>query len=249
MGYNILYILLFANVVIAQSRFSFPKKETVNYSINYGIINGGSASLTVNYHKNESNTYQILGEGESNYIVDLFFPVKETYLTEINKKTLLPVYLYANILEGSFKKRQELNYFHTENVVQNINGETYPLTDSSHNFLSAFFYYRHLIPNEIEENYTLQIPLFIENIGHYMMEVIFLKEEVVSTKFGDINCLKFMPKVIPGRIFKNETDLKIWISNDPNKLLIKVEMGILVGKLYAIIKSYENIKFPLSINE
>ena len=58
-----------------------------------------------------------------------------------------------------------------------------------------------------------------------------------------------MPKVIPGRMFKNETDLTIWISNDPNRLLIKVEMGILVGKISAIINSYENIKFPLSINE
>ncbi|MBE50438.1 MAG: hypothetical protein CMP51_01975 [Flavobacteriales bacterium] len=249
MIYKILSILLFANFGLAQSHFSIPKKEKVTYSIKYGLINGGSASLSMNYHNKESNTYRIVGKGESNYFINLFFPVKETYLTEINKTTLLPIYFYANIIEGNFKKTQELNYFHKENVVQNINEEKFTLTDSAHNFLSAFFYYKNLLPNKLEENYKLKIPLFFENTGHYIMEVIFLKEELVSTKFGDINCLKFMPKVIPGRIFKNETDLTIWISNDPNRLLIKVEMGILVGKIYAIINSYENIKFPLSINE
>ena len=61
----------------------------------------------------------------------------------------------------------------------------------------------------------------------YNMEVIFLGEEIINTDIGQyIKCLKFSPKVQVGRVFKNEDDLTIWVSDDKNHLLIKVELEI-----------------------
>ena len=44
-------------------------------------------------------------------------------------------------------------------------------------------------------------------------------------------------------------NLTIWISDDKNHLLIKAEMGILVGSLAIDIQTSKNIKFPLSITD
>ena len=52
-----------------------------------------------------------------------------------------------------------------------------------------------------------------------------------------------------GIYFKNEDDLTIWVSDDKNHILVKVELGIWVGSIDATITSVENIKFPLSITE
>ena len=50
-------------------------------------------------------------------------------------------------------------------------------------------------------------------------------------------------------MFKNEDDLTIWISDDKNRLLVKVELGIWVGSIDAVIANAKNIKFPLSITD
>ena len=60
---------------------------------------------------------------------------------------------------------------------------------------------------------------------NYMMEVKYLATEVINSKIGKIRCIKLQPKVQIGRVFSNEDDLIIWVSDDKNHILIKVETG------------------------
>ena len=50
-------------------------------------------------------------------------------------------------------------------------------------------------------------------------------------------------------MFSHPHDLTIWVSDDKNHLLIRLEMKILVGNIKADIKTAKNIKFPLSITD
>ena len=84
---------------------------------------------------------------------------------------------------------------------------------------------------------------------NYLMEVNYLSTEIINSKLGKIRCIKLQPKVQVGRVFSNEDDLTIWISDDKNHLLIKAEMSILVGSLAIDIQTSKNIKFPLSITD
>ena len=43
--------------------------------------------------------------------------------------------------------------------------------------------------------------------------------------------------------------MKIWISDDENKLMIKVETKIIVGVIKAELSSFKGLKTPLSITE
>ena len=97
-------------------------------------------------------------------------------------------------------------------------------------------------PCKIKDNIFL-------NEENYNLEVEYLGTEFIETKIGKIRCLKFSPKVQVGRVFKNEDDLTIWVSDDENHLLVKVEMGIWIGSIDATITSTKNIKFPLSITD
>ncbi len=43
--------------------------------------------------------------------------------------------------------------------------------------------------------------------------------------------------------------MKIWISNDKNNLLLRVETKIWAGLIKAVLQEYKHLKHPLSIIE
>jgi len=50
-----------------------------------------------------------------------------------------------------------------------------------------------------------------------------------------------------GRVFENGEQLKIWITDDANHLLLKVEAEIWAGTVKAVLEDYKESKHPLSI--
>jgi hypothetical protein len=59
----------------------------------------------------------------------------------------------------------------------------------------------------------------------------------------------FTPQLQEGRVFKDGESMKIWISDDENKLMIKVETKIIVGTIKAELSSFKGLKNPLSITD
>ena len=70
--------------------------------------------------------------------------------------------------------------------------------------------------------------------------------EKIATKFGKIQCLKIIPSVISGRVFKEKEGVTMWVSNDSNRVPILIKAELAVGSLKASIDSYSNVKTPLS---
>jgi len=59
--------------------------------------------------------------------------------------------------------------------------------------------------------------------------------------------LKFHPVIQTGRIFKNEDDLNVWISDDNNKVPLLAEAKILVGSIKMELEDYSGLASPLSV--
>jgi len=82
---------------------------------------------------------------------------------------------------------------------------------------------------------------------NYFLEVSYLNNEVIETEFGKVDCMVFKPKMQEGRVFEDGEEMKIWISDDKNHLLLKVETKIWAGTIKAVLVDYKELKFPLSI--
>ena len=80
----------------------------------------------------------------------------------------------------------------------------------------------------------------------YPLKIKFLGKEIVKTKLGRFSCLKFRPLVEEGRVFKEEEDMTIWISDDANKVPIRVKSDLLVGSINMDLVEYENLVGPLN---
>jgi len=159
----------------------------------------------------------------------------------------LPKYCKRDIIEGSDEIHQEYFFNHEINLVT-TKDQSYDCIKQSQDMLSSFIYGRSLSSKELKNKKPFYINMFLDE-ENYLMEVNYLSTEIINSKIGKIRCIKLQPKVQVGRVFSNEDDLTIWVSDDKNHLLIKAEMGILVGSLAIDIQTSKNIKFPLSITD
>jgi len=75
----------------------------------------------------------------------------------------------------------------------------------------------------------------------------FLGRELVETKFGKVASLKFRPYVQSGRVFKEKESLTVWISDDKNKVPIRLQADLAVGSIKADLEAYKGLKHSFKI--
>jgi hypothetical protein len=55
--------------------------------------------------------------------------------------------------------------------------------------------------------------------------------------------------VVDGRVFKDKNALKVWVSDDENKVPLRIQAEILVGSIKADITSYSGLKKGLNFKK
>jgi hypothetical protein len=76
------------------------------------------------------------------------------------------------------------------------------------------------------------------------MSVKFIGRETVECDKGKFRCIKLRPMLQEGRVFREQEDMVIWVSDDGNKIPVKVETKILVGSIKMDLVDYENLANP-----
>jgi len=75
----------------------------------------------------------------------------------------------------------------------------------------------------------------------------YLGKDIIRTKFGKIECLKFRPYVQSGRVFKEKESLTIWVSDDKNKMPLRVKADLAVGSIKADLNAFKGLKHQFEI--
>ena len=78
----------------------------------------------------------------------------------------------------------------------------------------------------------------------YPFKLRFLGKENLKTKFGKVKTLIFRPIVQSGRVFKAQESVTIWITDDANKIPIKMKASLTVGSLRAELEKYKGLANP-----
>jgi hypothetical protein len=71
-------------------------------------------------------------------------------------------------------------------------------------------------------------------------------KETVSIRMGKYKCMKFIPVVEKGRVFKSEEDLTVWITDDNNRIPILAKAKIMVGSIKMEVEEYSGLASPIS---
>ena len=253
---NRITIIMLLLLMVPTSIFSqkaFQEGEWFKFRVYYGIFNASYATLEVtNANLNNKDVFHIVGRGKSTGLLHLFFKVDDNYETYIDKNSGLPYRFIRQIDEGSHTKDlqidfdQKLNKAHVFDRKHNENN-TFTTQEKVHDMLSSFYYIRNsLNENNLVAGQEFNIDMFFDKENHNF-KLKFLGREVLNTKFGKVATLKFKPYVMAGRVFKEEEALTLWITDDKNKMPIRIKADLAVGSLNADLEEFKGLKHPFEI--
>lgn len=242
------FIFLFTPfLAFPQKEIPYQVGEYSAFDISFGSIVVGHAELEIVEEKliDSISTLHIVGKGKTASFFDWFFKVRDVYETFLDTSKMLPIKFIRDINEGSYSKKQNYFFDHSDGIV-NHNDTTYKIPLNTQDMLSALFYARTFNKQEIKKTSSFFIPIFMDE-ENYFLEVLYLNNEVLETDFGKVDCMLFKPKMQEGRVFEDGEEMKIWISDDKNHLLMKVETKIWAGTIKAVLVDYKELIFPLNI--
>ena len=235
--------------LFSQNELPYNIGEYSAFDISFGGITVGSAEMEVVEHSviDSISTFHIVGKGRTAPFFDWFFKVRDIYETYLDTLKILPVKFIRNIHEGGYEKQQLYNFNHLDSLVLTADS-VYKMLYNSQDMLSAFFYARTFNKESLKETNSFFVPIFMDE-ENYFLQIVYLGNDIVETKWGMINCMVFKPKMQEGRVFEDGEQMKIWITDDANHLLMKVETKIWAGTIKANLVDYKELKYPLSISK
>lgn len=244
-----LALFLFPLTTYSQSDLPYKVGEYSAFDISFKGIKVGSAEMKIEKQIkiNGVSTFHIIGKGRTASFFDWFFKVRDVYETYLDTSKIRPVKFVRDIHEGGYEKKQQYIFKHSAGKVfwKDTSHVIFPTTQD---MLSALFYARTFNKNDLLQKKSFFVPIFMDE-ENYSLEILYLKDEKVKTNFGEVNCMVFKPKMQEGRVFEDGEEMKIWISDDRNHLLVKVETQIWAGSIKAILVKHQGVKYPLSINK
>ena len=249
----LLFVAFSVQAVQGQSHQAFDAGEWFRFRIHYGMFNASYATLEVKEDVlfNEP-VYHVVGKGKSTGLLHLFFKVNDNYETYFKKADGSPMRFIRQIDEGGHTKNIQIDFDHTSKKAHVFNKKhnkrgTYDVGEDVQDMLSSFYYLRNNLDiDNLQEGDVYRMNMFFDEENHDF-KLKFLGREVIKTKIGNIAALKFKPYVLAGRVFKEKESLTVWVSDDRNRIPLKIKADLAVGSLDADIDAFKGLKYPLNI--
>ena len=222
---------------------AFVRGETLKFRLHYGIIDAGIATLNVTEEQKVlggRKTLHVVGLGSSKGAFDFFYRVRDRYETYIDEEALVPWVFSRRVNEGGYKIEQDYMFNHYNEKVNVGSGEVYDIEPNMQDMLSAFYHARNLDLSNAKPGEMYALNCFMDK-EVWPLQIKFICKENITTALGTFRCLKFRPIVQKGRVFKNEEDLNIWITDDKNHIPILGQADVLVGSIKAELTSYDGL--------
>jgi Protein of unknown function (DUF3108) len=237
---------------------TFGNGEFIQYEIkyNWGLLwlNAGTASFEVDSMAIAGKpAYHFESLGKSHKAYDWFFKVRDYYDAWAFAENIHP-YKFSRITsEGgnkkdNFYKFDYLNkkiYSKRRNKEKTFSHDTLTLPACTYDVLSATYATRNIDFSKMAPMDTLPIRMILDN-EIFEIYIRYHGREIVKLRDGSrYRCIKFTALLVEGSIFKGGEDLTVWVSDDQNKIPVKVEAKILVGSVKVFLTEARNLRYPL----
>ncbi len=247
------FSLLFSLASIAQKPTAFDVGEWFKFRIHYGLVNAGYATLELKEAtKANKKIFYAVGHGYTVGMSRFFFKVEDHYQSYIDKETSKPYQYLRKINEGGYTKDQEGFFNQEKNTVlvkdyKHKTEKTFSVTENVQDIVSSFYYLRnHPKIDKLQVGESIVIDMFFDD-EIYKFRLKYIGREVLRTKFGKVQSMVFRPLVQSGRVFKEQESLTVWISDDENKIPLRIKASLAVGSLKADLDAFKGLKNPFMI--
>ena len=260
MRYNIKILITLFTVLIAfslkageefcnGSNTAFKNGEVVTMRVYYNTlgmyIGAGDASFTTILEKfNGKPVYHCIGEGKTFPFFDNFFKVRDRYETYVDTSTMLPIKFIRNVNEGGYKAYNNVTFNRTARTAVTTKG-VFEIPDCIQDVISATYYARNINYNNYKPGDKIPFDMFLDD-EVYHLYLRYIGKETIKTRYGKFRSIKFKPLLIKGTLFTGGEKMNVWVSDDPNHIVLRVESPISVGSIKVDMMGYKNLRYPLT---
>jgi hypothetical protein len=212
---------------------SFKSGEKLEYRLHYGIINAGTAKLEIKPLTKKiagREIYHIVGTGKTKGAFDWFFKVRDRYETFLDVAGVFPWVFKRDVNEGGYTIKQNYKFSQSTHHVDNGEGQSFETPHGVQDMLSAFYYARSIDYSQAKKGEVFTIWSFVDD-AIWPLRIRYLGKDEIKVNGDKYKALKFCPVVQEGRLFENETDVAVWISDDQNKIPLLAEGKVLIGSV------------------
>ena len=244
---KLLFILIFAASLSLQCVAQVAAGESINYRVMYkwGLVNKKAGMVNLSTHRSGAATIDAKLVARSEKWADAFYAVRDTLLGSMNISTLEPSYYEKISHEGGEYKRDLITYTRSGNHVSancqrwKQKSKKDEITYSEKHLeaegltldmLSSFYFMRSLDYRAMKPGKRTELTVFS---GKRKEQLTITYQGVENVKIGDTEYssykIAFTFTGDGGK--KTSDDMEAWISTDSNRIPLKLEGKLPVGKV------------------
>ncbi|WP_196894984.1 DUF3108 domain-containing protein [Aureivirga marina] len=248
----LLLLILITTSSFGQYRGAFKSGEWFKFRMHYSnLVNAGFATLEIKETSHQGKeAFHVVGKGWTTGVVKFFFKVNDEYQSYFYKDPLLPYHFVRRVDEGGHIISRDIYFNQEEGEAEVIdhkhNKEETISATNVQDMISAFYYLRNQDFKGMKDGDEIHMKLFFD-YETFDFKLRFLGREVIKTKFGKVKCIKFRPLVQAGRVFKEEESVTIWVSDDKNKIPLRIKASLAVGSLRSELEEFKGLAHPFNI--
>tara|TARA_R110002073_G_scaffold279026_1_gene442978 strand:+ start:238814 stop:239635 length:822 start_codon:yes stop_codon:yes gene_type:complete len=255
-GKKLLLVVLLCvsmNAFTQTNKKAFKDGEWLKFRISYSnFFNAGNATMQIKETQNNGqDAFHVVAHGKTTGVISWFFKVEDDYQSYFYKDNTKPYRFIRKINEGGHTKNKEIYFNHqakkaTVKDYKRNTEKTFDIQNDVQDMISTLYYLRNENISSMKMGEEISLTMFFDQTN-YNFKLRYLGKEVIRTKFGKVATVKFMPIVQAGRVFKEEESLTVWVSDDENKIPLRIKASLTVGSMRADLDAYKGLANPFPI--
>lgn len=238
---------------IENNAFSSGEKLEFTGYYNWGFlwVNAGKVKIDVSETTSHGkDAFQIKGSARNARAFEIFFKLRDTLTTKVDRKNLAPFMLDRITNEADYHTRHVYSYNYASDKIQahiKKNGNpqknfSIPLEGCVNNIMSVLYYARNIDYDNLEEGTKIPLKMLVD--GEISdVEIRYKGTGEVETRNGNkFECYKITPVLPNGTMFEGGDGMVVWLSKDKNRVPVMVEAKIKVGSVKGILENYSGLR-------
>jgi hypothetical protein len=230
---------------------AYKPGEEIRYRVHYGIFTAGEAVMRVNpllYRVNNRICYRAEVVGNSKGAFDKIIRIRNIWGSYFDTANFQPQKSFRSIQENRYRKKEEIYFDYSHNMAkiqtEEGNNEEVAVSPGVQDMVSGYYFMRLLNYDNYRKKDTIRMNGIFEN-KTYDFRIIYLGKERIKTKFGKTDAFLISPIMPKNTLFSGKNPIKMWISDDKNRIPLKIEAELMLGSLDMDIQDYQNLKYPI----
>lgn len=243
----------------------YSSGEFLKFTMHY---NWGSLDSDIGSGEVRLDTVRLAGQkcfrckvsGRTTKLYDLFFKVRENFVSCFTCDSLRPLRFTRDTEEGKYIAKNTYKYiWDASNPYIDVDYYTrgghggeknqrlkLPLDRHTYDLPALFFFARNMDFDKVRPGVRHPMTFAVDDEVCHVYFVLYGRERKKVKGLGTVDTIRFGALLLAGEVFNGEAEMTIWISDDDNRIPVCFEAPILVGTVNGRLSGWAGLKHPFT---